>query len=250
MKTNLFFILIIIITNTSCVHYYYAPNSNNVPLFKEKNEARIQAQYSSVGISSNGEDAIDGFEIQSAYAVGKHTALQLNFFHAGDKDDYGSGNGNYIEPAAGYFMPLHNNNWIFETYAGVGVGGINSIYKTDNLSESAKTSLTKFFVQPSFGYSRQHFSVAFSSKFSLVNLGVGSSSVSEENNPTDFAYLEAFKNGKSYFWWEPGFIIRGGFKNIQGLLQITYSIQNDKTLPFCNENVSLGIIVPFKIKSK
>ena len=36
----------ITIFNTSCVHYYYAPNANNVPLFKEKNEGRIQLQYS------------------------------------------------------------------------------------------------------------------------------------------------------------------------------------------------------------
>jgi hypothetical protein len=62
---------------TSCVHYYYAPNANNVPLFKEKNEERIQLQYS-------GGNNYGGFDFQSAYAVGKHTAVQLNFFHASE----------------------------------------------------------------------------------------------------------------------------------------------------------------------
>ena len=47
MKTYLLVAIIglIILQNTACIHYYYAPNSNNVPLFKEKGEARVQAQY-------------------------------------------------------------------------------------------------------------------------------------------------------------------------------------------------------------
>jgi len=236
---------------TSCIHYYYAPGGNNVPLFKEKNEARIQVQYSTVGIRADGSDVIDGFEIQSAYAVGKHTALQLNYFHAGDNEPgYGSGNGNYIEAAGGYFKPLHNNNWIFETYAGIGTGSVNSIFETEHSSETARTSVAKFFIQPSFGYSRNHFDVAFSSKFSLVNFGVRSSSVTQEKNPADFNYIESFKNGRSYFWWEPGLMIRGGFKQVKAFVQATYSIHSDETLPFCNANYSIGIIVPFKIKSK
>jgi hypothetical protein len=251
MRTNASFILMLFMFATlssSCIHYYYAPSSNNVPLFKEKNEVRIQAQYSTVGISSDYSEAIAGFEIQSGYAVGNHAAVQLNFLHAGGAEqDYGSGSGNYIEAAGGYFKPLHNKNWVFETYAGLGTGSVKSIYYRSN--ESAKTSITKFFAQPSFGYSRSHFDIAFSSKFSLVNFGVRSSTISKDNNPTDYDYLESFKNGKSYFWWEPGLTIRGGFKQIKAFIQYTFTIQSNETLPFCNENFSIGVIVPFKIKS-
>lgn len=254
MKMNIILIVsfILILFNTSCVHYYYAPSSNNVPLFKTKNEGRIQAQYSTVGVRADESNTIDGFEMQTAYAVGNHAALQLNFLHAGDKEkDYGSGSGNYIEAAGGYFKPLHNNNWIFETYGGIGLGGVNStyIYETSYASENAKTSITKFFVQPSFGFSKQYFAFAISSKFSMVNFGLGSSSLTKENNPTDYDYTEAFKHHTSYFWWEPGFMIRAGFKNIQAYSQLTLSVQNTN-LPFCDVNGSIGIIVPFKIKSK
>jgi hypothetical protein len=234
---------------TSCIHYYYAPNSNNVPLFKEKNEARIQASYSTVGLRADGSDVIDGFEIQSAYAVGNHAAVQLNFLHAGDKESgYGSGNGNYVEAAGGYFKPLLDKQWIFETYAGIGIGGVNSEY-TYPATGNAATSITKFFIQPSIGYTSDYFSTAFSSKFSLVDFGVRSSSLTKENNADDYDYIESFKKGKSYFWWEPGVMFRAGFKNVQAISQITCSVHgNDQ--PFCYLNYSLGIVVLIKGKAK
>jgi len=239
------------VSTTSCIHYYYAPSSNNVPLFKAKNEGRIQAQYTTVGVGADLENSIDGFEVQSAYAIGNHTAIQLNFLHAAHKEgDYGSGDGNYIEAAAGYFKPSVNKHWIFETYAGLGTGTVKSIYGSEYNSATAKTSVTKFFVQPSFGYSSDYFSMAFSSKFSMVDFGVRNSSLSKDTNPIDYEDIESFKKGKSYFWWEPGIMVRAGFKEIQAITQITYSMQGNDGPPFSNLNYSIGIILPFKIKGK
>lgn len=253
MKNTLFTMLItcIALSNVSCVHYYYAPGSNNVPLFKEKNEMRIQAKYSTVGLDAISLESIGGFELQTAYAVGQHVGVQLNYFYAGDSDpEYGSGNGNYIEAAAGYFKLLKNNDWIFESYGGIGRGAVNSVYKTAYIQESAKTSFTKFFVQPSFGFSSTYFSAAFSSKFSLVNFGVHSSSLSQQHNPDDYGYIESFKHGKSYLWWEPGVLIRAGFKEMQLCMQATYSMHGNDAWPFCNLNYSIGLIFPFNTRSK
>jgi hypothetical protein len=51
----------------------------------------LQAQSSTVGVGADLEDATGGFEIQTAYAVGNHTAVQLNFLHAArNEEDYGS----------------------------------------------------------------------------------------------------------------------------------------------------------------
>lgn len=251
---NIFIALLlgfIILSNTSCVHYYYAPASNNVPMFKEKNEVRIQAQYSSVAVDAGTLDAIGGFELQTAYAAGNHFGVQLNYFNAGDKDpDYGSGRGNYIEAAAGYFKPSKNKYWVLESYGGIGRGTVKSIYKNGYIDETAKTSFTKFFVQPSLGFSSTYFSAAFSSKISLVNFGVQSSTLTQEHQPEDYAYMESFRNNKSYIWWEPGLLIRAGFKDVQACTQITYSLHGDDALPFCNFNYSIGIVFPFKIKSK
>jgi len=81
--------LVISLPASSCTHYYYAPNSNNIPLLKEQNDGRIQLKYS-IG------NHYDGAEVQSAYAVGKHAGIQLNFFTAWEsKGEYESGNGSY-----------------------------------------------------------------------------------------------------------------------------------------------------------
>jgi hypothetical protein len=250
MKTayfqNFVFCLTAMIFNTSCVHYYYQPSANNVPMFKEKNEARVQLQ------SSGGND-LSGVDVQTAYAVGNHTALQLNFFHTGEKEqDYGVGRGNYIEAAAGYFNASHNKRWIFETYAGIGYGSVLNVYGSSDInsySQSSKFGVTKFFAQPSFGYSSKYFSMAISSKLAVVNYNLLNSSIKAGDYSYDAADVESLKN-KSFFLWEPGFIMRGGFEHFQALFQITHSVPFKTGLLLDNLNASLGIIVPFKIKSK
>src|SRR6266498_665245 len=222
---------------TSCIHHYYAPNSNNVPLLKEKNDGRIQLQLSS------GND-YEGFEFQSAYAVGKHTCLQLNFFTAsGDYKEadikYGSGKGTYIEAAAGYFAPSHNNHWVFETYAGAGTGTVTNEYMK---SEFSKVGVTKFFLQPSFGFSTKNFEIAISSKFSMANIRLKDYTITENNNPYDFIDIKFLQNNKSFFFWEPGIIMRGGFEQFKFLAQLTLSVPNDSELNIDPVNLSLGIM--------
>jgi hypothetical protein len=228
---------------TSCLHHYYAPNSNNVPLFKEKNEGLVQAQFSS------GND-YEGFEFQSAYAVGKHTALQLDFFTASGNEEEAfvepsSGKGTYIEAAGGYFAPSGNNLWVFETYAGIGTGTVtNEYYK----SESSKVGVTKFFLQPSYGFSTKNFEIAISSKFSLATFKMKNSTVTMDNNPAEFPDIEFLQNNKSFFFWEPGIMMRGGFKQFKVLAQFTLSVPNDSDLNIDPANLSLGILIPFQIK--
>ena len=251
MKTASSFITISCIGSllflSSCVHYYYQPSANNVPLFKEKGEARIQAQ------ASGGND-LSGFDAQTAYAVGNHTGLQLNFFHTGDKEqDIGVGRGNYIEAAAGYFHPLHNNHWIFETYAGIGHGSILNVYNSSDINDnsaSSKFGVTKFFAQPSFGFRTKYFSMALSSKLGLASFSLVNSSLKKDG---DYSYDAAdveFLNGKSFFLWEPGFMMRGGFEHFQVLFQVTRSVPFSSGLIMDDINASLGIIVPFKTKAR
>ncbi|MEP6681893.1 MAG: hypothetical protein ABJA35_01485, partial [Parafilimonas sp.] len=214
MKLNYILIVIspvIFTTCTSCVHYYYAPNSNNVPLFKEKNEVRVSAQYVETGGDVDLESA-DGIEIQTAYAVSNNAAVQLNFLSAGKTDEDGSGSGTYIEAAGGYFKTFgRKKKFVFETYAGAGFGSVKNhfIY---NGNGDAKTSIAKGFIQPSLGFASRYFCAAFSSKFSLVTLGSKSSNINEAQHPTDYAFVNSLKGGKSYLFWEPGIMLRGGFE--------------------------------------
>jgi len=233
--------------NSSCVHYYYAPNSNNVPLFKEKNEGRIQASYASTATGGNTKDA-NGFELQSAYAVGNHTALQFNLFSASESEDDGSGSGTYVEAACGYFKPVDaRRHWIFETYGGLGYGGVKNEFGGGVI---AKTSILKLFAQPSFGFTSKYFEMAFSSKLSLVNLGYISSNISKDNNPLDYDYVESLRGGKSYFLWEPGLMLRGGFKNVKLSLQITNAIFDKDKLPFSDGTAAIGLIINLNPKPK
>lgn len=237
-NTTLIFVLFItIIMNTSCTHYYYQPNANNVPLFKEKNEVHIQLQ------ASGGND-LSGFDAQTAYAIGKHIGLQFNYFHTGDKNnDNSSGKGDYIEAAAGYFTPLHNNRWVFETYAGIGEGRVTNIY---DVSKFSKFGMTKFMVQPSFGYTSKYFNIAVSSKFSLAGYNLVNSSVTRDDYDYDADYIQFLKN-KSFPLWEPGIMMRGGTKHFQIMFQVTHSVLFKTGLRLDDTNVSWGIVVPLKI---
>jgi hypothetical protein len=191
---------------SSCMHYYYAPSSNNIPLLKEKGDGNIELKYS-VG------NYYSGFEVQSALAVSNHVGVQLNFFTASqDDDEYGSGNGSYIEAAGGYFLPTTNHKWVFETYTGIGTGVVNNKYEYLKIS---KVGLTKFFIQPSFGFTHPYFDIAIASKFSLVNFNVKNSSVDKEASPIDYYDIQLLENNKSFFIWEPGIMMRGGFKGLK-----------------------------------
>jgi len=231
----------IAIINTSCTHYYYAPSANNVPLFKEKKEARIQAQ------SSEGNE-YSGFDIQTAYALSNHAAMQLNLFHASGNDgEYGSGSGLYVEAAGGYYMPSHNKHWVFETYAGLGLGGVKNMYGNFRKAEESKTSVTKFFIQPSYGFTSNHFDMALSSKFSMIMTGVNHSTLTKANNEFYYTEVNSLK-GKSFFFWEPGVIIKAGFKNVKFITQVTCTVNNQTMQIVDDTNLSFGVAMPFIIK--
>lgn len=250
MKMN--YVLIVIstaITCTSCVHYYYAPNSNNVPLFKEKDEARVAVQYVETGGDENLESA-KGVELQTAYALSKHAAVQLNFLSAGTSNEDGSGNGTYIEAAGGYFKPIgKKKKFVFETYAGFGLGGVTNHFIYGGNGD-VKTSIAKGFVQPSIGFASRYFSAALSSRFSLVTLTYRSSSIDEIDHQEDFTFLNTLKGGKSYFFWEPGLMLRGGFREVQIELQLTENTTNDGSILIATSSASIGLFFPIAAKKK
>jgi len=235
------------IPNSSCVHYYYAPSTNNVPLFKEKNEGRIQASSASTATQGN-ENTANGFELQTAYAIGNHTALQLNMLHVSDDEDEGSGSGTYLEAAGGYFKALGaHRHWVFETYGGFGYGGVKNVFSNET---TAKTSIKKLFLQPSIGFTSKYFDAALSSKFSLADLGYVNSNLSKDNDPDDYDYVESLRGGKSYFLWEPGLMLRGGFPNVKLSVQVTYSIFDVNKYPFSEGTAAIGLIVNLNPKPK
>jgi hypothetical protein len=210
---------------SSCAHMYYSPNSSNVPLFREKGEARINAYYS-------GGDEVEGAEFQGAMAVSNHIGIMLNTAFVGSKDGDDKGNGYLIEGGAGYFSKIGDEGGVFETYGGLGIGNASNTYYTGGSSE---VGITKFFLQPSIGYTHKIVDVGFASKFSAAMLNIKSG---DENN-FDLLYI---KDNPTSFLWEPSLFFRVGFKGVKAQFQYTRSYNlNHKDLAQEVQFFSMGL---------
>ena len=231
----------------SCTHYYYGPNSNNVPLLKQKNDAAIAGAFAAA-------DETSGFEFQSAYAFANHVGGMLNFYTAngkrsGSNTSYSKGSATYVEIGGGYFTPVATEGrWIFETYAGIGTGTVNNSYSQ---TENSKVNATKVFIQPSFGYRSNAgtFQAAISSRFSSVNLKLQQSTLNSNNSPDQYAKLQDLKNNGNNIYWEPSVVLRGGLSNVFFQLQYTAS-SGFKTHTYLTQPdlISLGVFFAFSGK--
>ncbi len=228
---------------TSCAQYYYAPNSNNIPLLSEK-EAKINAQYSA-GLISN------GFECQSAFAISRHFGGMMNTMIGGSNDDdYGLSSGKtqtkFIEIGAGYFTPIQATSLVFETYGGIGTGGVNNIYTGEGKS---KVRFTKIFVQPTFGIKVKGFEFGVSTRLNWVKQKVASVSGSKTNDY--FAVMDEISKSPKSFHIEPSLVMRFGGEKF--LIQLQYTgFSNLSTLDFeaLRETgyFSIGFSIPIKYK--
>ena len=200
---------------TSCARYYYAPNSVNIPLLAEK-EAKINAQYIGGYIS-------DGFECQSAFAITSHFGGMVNMMvNEGNEENlfYESEektNMSFIEIGAGYFTPVKSTSLVFETYGGIGTGGVRNDHDPGN----SKVRFTKLFIQPNIGVKSQYVELGISSRMSWTQHRV--LTTLPLDNPY-FYELENIKNNPSSIFWEPGVVLRAGGKKFKIQLQYTASV--------------------------
>lgn len=242
------------ISFSSCTHYYYGPNSNNVPLLTDKNDVRVSAAFS-------GADETSGFELQSALAVSKHIGTMFNVYATGGKETTSDntsgtqvvekGNGSLVEFGLGYFTPLKDKNWIFEFYAGAGGGSVNNEYE---LNQSSKVEISKIFFQPSIGCKNDAgtLEAAISTRISSVNFKVKSSRFNGGSPDTyDQEQVQNIRENSNLVFIEPSFLIRGGSKNVKLQLQLTGS-NSLKSKEFLTQTLttSFGLIFHFNGTAK
>lgn len=217
----------------SCSHVYYAPNGQNVPLFKEKGEVQLAG-----GSAGSGEAG--GANVQAAYAVGNNVGITANAYVAsGSNDDTGAhSNGFVAEAGAGYFKPI-GNFLVFEAYGGFGGGNIYNRY--DGGSDS-RVGFIRPYVQPAIGFTSNYFDLAFAPRFCMVNYtGVNSNGVTDSTNVAQLAYLN---NNPTSFYFEPGITARAGWKYVKVQFQYVWSVNlNNPQLLRDNHNVSLGLFL-------
>lgn len=219
---------------SSCSTNYYIPNSQNVPMLKEKGEADI-----------NVVTDLSQLDFQAAYAVGDAVAVQANGMVVFPQDEDNSGNGGkgqYFEAGVGFFKKL-SDNVLFDTYLLGGIGSMEnhfpgSINDNPNTTGKISANLYRFGLQPSISYYSEYFSVSGSARF--VNLTYSNIDGSLHfNNLDQSVYLN---DNRSNFLIEPAITVRGGLEKIKLQVQYLHSFNvSNSDFPQSKDLISFGL---------
>ncbi len=230
-----------------CSHYYYVPNIQPVPLFKEKNELRFSGAYGG-GMESN------CLELHTAWSPTDKVGLMAGYMHAGggDVEERDFGKGNYVEGAVGYYRPIEKYG-VFEAYGGLGGGKQHHEYTRYRYNDNtgaysdvydgyADISLVKLYIQPSFGFTHSIVDAAFSSRLCFISFTDVDNHVSADNY--EFDDISALTD-KKYWYLEPAITLRAGWNNIKAQFQFCYSANLNSPRIFTGEeaHVSVGVYI-------
>ena len=193
-------------------------------------------------LTEGGTSKFSGGELQVAHDVSNSFGLMINGFAASHSAQVSSwdivgpietrtekGSGSYVEFARGYFKTLDKSKkLVFETYGGLGFGGVNNDYGP---AGHPKVNDTKLFVQPSFGYKSIHFELAFVPKLSFVSWKVKDSSVHASDHYVS-GRLGAIRNQSHFMAIEPAFILRAGGRKVkfQTALSFLHPLSNTSSI--------------------
>ncbi len=246
-------------------------------MLTQKGDSKLAANYSAnfgdnvvkENVSTTGKAR--GYDLQAAYAISNHWALQLNYFNrternAGDFDSFSLDSTvinykrNLTEIGAGYFHAINGNKLaIFQIFAGIGFGKSNFTDKgrdRNNVFHNKfhNMSVTKLFFQPAIMVrSKKNYAASFSSRLSLqyFNNIITDYTFTELNNYV----LDSLTISPSLFW-EPAVVNTFGFKKLPGLqleFQLGMSfLMSRRFVDYRSFNFSAGILVdvPKLLKTK
>ncbi len=146
----------------------------------------------------------------------------------------------YGELAAGYFKPAGGSQFVFEMYAGVGLGKLN--YEGDFSQEQKKmeVNLNRVFVQPAFGIKRDQYEIGLSTRFSSLSLNQMSTAyfsstelIAEE--------IDGLDSG-AHLFAEPAITLRAGFRQMKLQAQAGFEAKlNDRTISTAPLRLSIGL---------
>jgi len=222
---------------SSCSWIYYVPNKQNVTLFKEKNEIA-----GNVAISTGSEST--GFEIQGAYSLTNHLAIQGNYQSWASVDN---SLGYLAEIAPGYFFPV-GNDFVFETYVGLGKGQsfypLNALFP--QLNDVIEVQFDRYFLQPAIGYTSKNIDFAFSTRVCMVDYyGNKPYAWGTNENLNDINYARI----NQFFTMDPALTFRFGFRNVKIQFQSLYIFPLEKKYQdgifYDRWNINLGIQLNF-----
>jgi hypothetical protein len=254
---------------TACYspRYVYSPAAHNVPVLVKKGDSKLAFNYSFNPTASTVKGSVPtkgkvrGFDVQGAYAINKHWAMQVNYFNRTERNagnfDAGARDSvvlnykrNLIEIGGGYFQALNNNKLtILQIFAGAGFGKSNftddgrdrnNVYR----SKFHNMNVIKLFIQPAFMVrNKANFSATFSSRNSLIFF-------KNINTDYDATELDRYKLDSltisPRLFWEPAVVNNFGFKKLPGLqleFQLGFSfLMSRRFVDYRSFNFSAGLI--------
>lgn len=246
-------ILLVCLSLSGCYPIYYAPNTQNIPVMKEKGQTNL-----SIGI--NGTYSTNGFELQGAYGLTDNIALQANADWVNSADDMeynSSGRGNIIEFGGGYYKKI-SKSFVFETYGLIAFGKTQYEQTSEGTGEYGyvKTHFTRFGAQPSISFSSKYFNASLSTRLSNViynNISGNYLFNDYENSGYYITAAEYIQANNSQWFAEPAITLQGGFENIKLQLQYTLSYNLGDQYFYDNfqewDMISLGLKVEFQTKN-
>ncbi len=205
----------------SCNPKFYSPTSQNVPLMQEQGQTNLSGNVSDKRA-----------EVQAAYAVTNHMAIQANggVFYPKNIESGDGGSGQFIEGGIGYFTPVYES-FVFETYAIVGGGRMENHFPSSmgdqpGTNGNISASLMRYGIQPSFGFHTKYFSMALSTRLAMLTYSNidGNLIYGNENQQ---AYL---RDNDDNFLFEPALTFRGGSERVKLQLQFirSYNFSNPR----------------------
>ncbi|MFT3982242.1 MAG: hypothetical protein QM687_17360 [Ferruginibacter sp.] len=225
-------LLLLLLSSCYTPRYVYSPAAQNVPMFTQKGDSKLGILYSSNAGGNHdlvkyGNQSSNGLDIQAAYALSKHWAVQGNYFyrHEQNSDDNNTPeptliryNRHLTEAAIGYFAPVNeSHNIIFQGYAGAGFGRFRfKDYQTNGNDIQYRNfhsaGIFKLFLQPVLMYQdKKQYAVSVSSRFSFIDYR----KIKTDYDSSQLALYElnALKKGLTVFW-EPAIVFTYGFKKL------------------------------------
>lgn len=217
--------------------YVYSPTAHNVPVFTQKGDSKLAANYSFNLADNTVKDSVPvkakarGYDLQAAYAITKHWAVQANYFHRTERNagDFDAGvrdsvvinyKRNMTELGAGYFHLLNHQQSVIQVFAGVGIGKFSFTDEGKDQNRVLRSryhsmNVTKLFIQPSLSVKRgKHFAATFSSRHSFIyfsHINTNYTATEQDNYKLDSL------NYRPRVFWEPSVINTFGFEKLPGL---------------------------------
>lgn len=232
-------------------HYYYIPNVQNVPLFKQSNEFSGLAAFST-GIIDNCA------ELQAGYSLTDHVALIANFMTGGNNnstqtyEDFSKIN--YFEGALGYYKSFSDIG-VFEVYGGYGQGSQHHAFSYSEFSNwytwttvsdgKADMSFSKIFIQPNIGIKIKWVESAFSCRFTRLNFN----DIVYYGTTYHLDELNLLQQNSTPWFIEPAITFRAGFEPVKFQLQLVFS-QNLVNPELLFEKFRINLGLQFNISKK